>query len=523
MKNYSRDFNDGSKVLDNLVDVLGADTESESFHEITSELNELGYNVEAFQSRISELERAKHSQTNGSVSNEIHPHGRLIEIGGDCESVYHLLELVGHELDTVMKSAVFELRLMWQNNREALVHCLTQLTNAAITNEERLEVHAVLSRDLHNIRVLAYRDFRVATDANEIADWLQKPKTRIYRIVKSRSRQIYAALVDCEGKDFVAALVECGRNRFIQIVNQRLVGHDYVEAMAHELEHNFDIICSNQTNPPLPIMANPPLPIVQPNANTLVPFAQAQKQVDPDDKDLVARWIGDELRLSNGAGVFLDAGSQCMMLWKAIREKVRKNLYSHLAVRTNNFLVLDQWVQDQTLHPQGNTIETVGDVFDVGHLAFYGPAAKSRLMEGDFRPTVYIGTSGIEFSDGSILFGYHQGSLEGDFKQLLFKCPARSRVILATPQKIGNAGGRVFDLLKLDGLNVSAPIILVTTNPQKGTAAEKTFQEAQKALREESMQEAIRKKGIRFTWVTVDRDSRDVPKALETFTVPAPS
>jgi len=511
MKKNLINLNSGPEPLKRLVESLEADIENEVFDEITAELRSLGYNVEAFQHRIAQLENANHAQANSDTV--INPFVCSAENGDGCKKVFQLLELVGHELDTVMSSAVFELRSMWQNNREALVRCLTQLTSTAITGKEFLEVQTILSRDLQKVRVLAYREFRTATDPIEIAEWLQKPKTRIYRIVKSRSRQIYAALVDCNGKDFVAALVECGRNRFIQIVNQRLVGHDCVETMAHELEHNFDIICSAQTNP---------LPIMQPNANTLVPFAQAQKQVDPDDKDLVARWIGDELRLSNGAGVFLDAGSQCMVLWKAIREQVRKNLYSHLAVRTNNFLVLDQWVQDQALHPQGNTIETVGDVFDVGHLAFYGPAAKSRLMEGNFRPTIYIGTSGIEFSDGSILFGYHQGSLEGDFKQLLFQCPARSRVILATPQKIGNAGGRVFDLLKLDGLNVSAPIILVTTNPQKGTAAEKAFQEAQKALREESMQDAIRKKGIKFTWVTVDRDSRDTPKALETFTVPVP-
>jgi len=330
-------------------------------------------------------------------------------------------------------------------------------------------------------------------------------------------------MVPCERDDFKAALVECDHNIFIAFVSRQLTNTERDDAVIHELFHACDIIAPGPTSslnlpPSMDSQPNTCAPFTQ--ANAIVPFAQAQKNLDKADKELVARWIAKEMPLSNGEGVFLDAGSQCSILWDAIREELRKHSYAHLAVRTNSFLVLDKWVEDNNVQFQGNTVETVGDVFDVAHCAFYGPAAKARLMEPTFRATVYMGTSGVEFTDSSILFGYHQGSLEGDFKRWLFQCPARSRVILATPRKIGNAGGRIFDLLTLDNLDTSAPIYFVTTNPPPSSPAATAFEMAQSKLRQDRMQAALRERGLSFTWITVDRDSDQSPKARDTFRVP---
>ena len=161
-------------------------------------------------------------------------------------------------------------------------------------------------------------------------------------------------------------------------------------------------------------------------------------------------------------------------------------------------------------------------MFDAEHQAFYGKSVRTSLMSPNFRPSaVYIGTSGIEFDDrAGILLGYHAGDPEKDVKMALFQCPAKARVILATPRKISNAGGRVFDVLSVPELDVRAPIYLVTTEPEPKTTEEKLFNQALKVFKSKKIQNAIRDKGIKFHWIIVDRKSADVPKAVEHIIAP---
>ena len=89
----------------------------------------------------------------------------------------------------------------------------------------------------------------------------------------------------------------------------------------------------------------------------------------------------------------------------------------------------------------------LGSELDPSQYAFYGDEAVARLNSPEFRAAVVlIGTSGIEFSDSQILFGYHV-SQEREFKKALFRCHTQTRIILAGPSKIARTHGLVFDIL----------------------------------------------------------------------------
>lgn len=247
-----------------------------------------------------------------------------------------------------------------------------------------------------------------------------------------------------------------------------------------------------------------------------VPFAIAQMNIDSEDKALVARWVETEIPLRSGAGIFLDAGSSCLAVWKEIVEAIRNNRYSNLTVYTSSLMVLQSWSEQQIV-PQllGTNLVLAGDEFDAPHLAFYGAAVTRKLLDGDFRPfSVYIGVSGIDFDDG-IFLGYHAGDLEKQAKEALFRCPAKTRVILATPAKIGNAGGRVFNLLAMKGLDTRGSIYLVTTSPEPGTEEEKRFNKAREVFLGDGVQHALRAAGVQFSWIILDRNAKETPKALE--------
>lgn len=164
---------------------------------------------------------------------------------------------------------------------------------------------------------------------------------------------------------------------------------------------------------------------------------------------------------------------------------------------------------------------SAGSVFDDEHLAFYGEAVKEVLMAGHFRPSVtYVGTSGLEFDDrAGILFGYHAGEAELQVKEYLFECPTKTRVILATPNKIGVAGGLAFDVLKSAKLDTRAPIYLVTVAPEPGTESEEQFAEARKIFLGDSIQSKIRDKKLEFHWVTLRRGQKP-PVPIEHLVAP---
>jgi hypothetical protein len=234
-----------------------------------------------------------------------------------------------------------------------------------------------------------------------------------------------------------------------------------------------------------------------------IPWVHEKMEEDVEEKKAVAEWVDSKYCLPGGAGVFFDAGSQCSLQWERTQERLLLGQVSHLSIVTSSALIIQNFSQKVIAHAlRGTTVAIAGDIFDVEHLAFLGNSAKDRLMSRRFRPAiVYIGTSGIEFDGSSILFGYHAGDAERELKGLLFECPAKDRVILATPRKIGNAGGAVFDVLKLNG---NAPIRLVTAEPPKGSPWRAQFDRALEIFNGPQMQKAFRNKKLTFRLTCID-------------------
>ena len=231
--------------------------------------------------------------------------------------------------------------------------------------------------------------------------------------------------------------------------------------------------------------------------------------------------MANEIPLANGAGIYLDAGSQCFFVYEEVRDLIKETRLANVTMFTNSFMVLESWKSDHLI-PQlrGTEVEMAGDIFDAPHLALYGHALPAKLLSGRFKPAaVYIGTSGIEFEDDRVLLGYHAGDLEAEAKMVLFKCPAKARVILVTPQKIGNPGGRVFDILSVDKLDTRAPIYLVTAAPESGEQ-EGQFRRAQDIFKGKSMREALIRKQMPMHWITLERIAPGIPKAIEHIVVP---
>lgn len=248
-----------------------------------------------------------------------------------------------------------------------------------------------------------------------------------------------------------------------------------------------------------------------------IPFAERAMSSDTSPKHLLAEWLVgnvDELWLSlyNGAGVFIDAGSSCFDVWKVILRNILKGEYANLKILTSNFMVVESWLEYQgTPQVQGSEVEIAGSRLLPAHKAFYGNEANRKLLESGFRAAVvFIGISGLEFTDSGILLGYAGGEEERKVKELLFQCPTKARVIIATPSKFGKAGAEVINLFSLENV-APAPIFLVTTEPDKESEAE--FTQMRHMLQRDSFQKQMAR--LRFSWLVIGEDSNGTPVVKE--------
>ena len=240
-----------------------------------------------------------------------------------------------------------------------------------------------------------------------------------------------------------------------------------------------------------------------------LPYVIRQLGVEPEAKELLADWLAVSVCLKDGAGVFLDTGSSALTFWnRGLKVLLERGDLEFLHLVTWNYLVLKDVTDWLIRHPEKSGalhFSMCGEEYDLPHQSFFGPAARKKLMGGQFQPDLaVIGTSGITFSKRGILFGYH--SPEEEFnKQTLFQFPCKKRVILAQGTKIGNAGGQVFDILSIKNIDTTAPIMLISTAPEADTPAALDLQEAADSYLDEKLQKAIKNKGIDFTWLTVRR------------------
>lgn len=236
-------------------------------------------------------------------------------------------------------------------------------------------------------------------------------------------------------------------------------------------------------------------------------FADSQQDVAKGDKQLIAQWAVNQLpqlKAVGGAGIVLDAGSSTLEAWLAVRKRIVNNELPHVTVSTNSFSVLQDYVT-QNIALGTTKIELIGTSFDAEHRAFYG----EEQIPAGFRPNVvYIGIAGFEINESEILIGYHAGLPELKAKSFLFECQAKARVLLVTPHKIGLTGGRVLDVLSIDKLKTSAPIYLVTVEPDPMIPEqEEQFVKTLENFRKPGLLEKLDSKGIEFHWVTLSRTS----------------
>jgi hypothetical protein len=111
------------------------------------------------------------------------------------------------------------------------------------------------------------------------------------------------------GLVFQAALLHLDAGNHVILINQDSLGDQLVYDVAHELGH-YAKHCKKErqqmhTNAKS-IEAGSGRDTAMPQSVIL--FASAQLHVDADDKRLAARWVAEDLPLTNGAGLFLDAG-----------------------------------------------------------------------------------------------------------------------------------------------------------------------------------------------------------------------
>lgn len=397
--------------------------------------------------------------------------------------------------------------------------------------------------------VAAYYKQQEQVSPVEALNWLRHKTTEISTLVSTPYRRIFLAKVDktqaIPRKHFKALWLRLSNECHIVLVSKRLANtKEVADAIWHELDHirrrhfsqsQYSIKPANTGKEAIEMGAIDEELVtkqqeIEAEAKALTyrieipPFAIAQSRVDSEDKRLDALWVSQHLRLQNGAGIIIDAGSSNLEVWRAIVDQIEDNQFAFLIVYTNSYQVLEHWRKRlDSRQVQQTNVQLIASKLDAEHLAFYGPEVVQKVMNPGFRAmNVYIGTSGIEFDEksGSICFGYHGPREERDFKELLFQCKARRRVILATPRKIGFAGGRVFNVLDVKGLSTEAPIYLVTTNPESGSKQEEQFERAKNVFKSETMEQAISAKGLTFHWVTVDNDNGGVPKMIEHIVVP---
>lgn len=275
----------------------------------------------------------------------------------------------------------------------------------------------------------------------------------------------------------------------------------------------------------VPLQAREAIDVTQ-KSEQPVHYALRQEHFEWDEKVCLARCAVAKATLRDGDGVVLDAGSTCKAVWEEFMDDIQTN-GTVLSFCTNSFQVWQSWERTREPTILQTPVELLGNSFDRSHQAFFGGNARQLLDPGHFRPSaVFIGTSGIQFDvNEGILFTYHAGERERDFKQLLFQCPAtKSRFILATAPKVGIVGPHSFNVLGITDWDTKVPLVLVTTAPKRPAEAgfsdeaqynrecekflevERLFEQAVKTFKSDAMKVKIQKSqpGAEIRWIIID-------------------
>ena len=238
-----------------------------------------------------------------------------------------------------------------------------------------------------------------------------------------------------------------------------------------------------------------------------IPYVKIQQQEDTLAKRLVANYALMQVQrnkiVRKGEPVYIDAGSSPMQIWESIK-RVGLDFSS---IYTSNYLIIRDWMESVYLSPEfsNSKVILVGDVLDPEHGAFYGGSLVEKMKDPSFRPAaMFVGCAGIEFDeDHGIFYGYHGDDLEAKAKQSYFKCRSKMKIILATPGKIGNSGGDVFNLKNIKNFDKESPVCLITTEPAEDQELD-SFYAAEKVFESGKFFKLVRSQGIDFHWIILD-------------------
>ncbi|WP_197997471.1 DeoR/GlpR family DNA-binding transcription regulator [Gimesia panareensis] len=243
-------------------------------------------------------------------------------------------------------------------------------------------------------------------------------------------------------------------------------------------------------------------------------FALRQERFESEEKEFISSRVVKDAGLRDGEGVVLDAGSSCMAVWQQLKESIKRSS-TLLDVYTNSFQILRDWEVSSRQSPSisATDVHILGTKLDSAHQAFFGDIAENLLKPANFEPSVIVlGTSGIRFDPNEgLLFGYHAGIQERAFKQLLMQVKTKKRFILASASKVGFTGAHRFDVLSLQDLDLSAPLILVSTHPkqEEDDDIKRRFDESFRMAKTPKMKDLfLRNRGtdctVDFQWILLD-------------------
>ncbi len=433
---------------------------------------------------------------------------------GVQNAVLRLFEKIG--AGSVGVAAAAADALVARARSQPVIREIERKLHAAMSAGEKAVLLDVLGSQC---RVMAHCEARAQLPVSDALTHLRSPTTHFYPLVDGPSRRIFAALGAVGDARFKATWLTFPHENYVFLIRDEGVGHmtksNVTDRIVHEFTHLSGELRARATS------VEPASPVAEPEP--YLSYVEQQYAVEPLEKLTVARWARFDapVPLAPCAGLFFDAGSGCKAVYDVTCEGILTGQVSNLAIKTNSLPVINGHAKAlRSPRMNGTSVDVVGDTFDSMHEAFFGPSAHDKLNSAFMPSAVYIGTNGIEFAEfggtPKIHFGYHgSNDKEGVFKKLLFQCPAKSRVIVATPAKIGNTSGNVMDLLALEKLDNSAPIYLVTVEPESHSTSRKAFEQSKRIFLGATMQAKLAEMELEFFWIILERNPDAMPKVKE--------
>jgi hypothetical protein len=339
---------------------------------------------------------------------------------------------------------------------------------AKILERDKSAFHPIFS---HFVRDENGPDIWKKVKAAEIKRCLKDDCAQFYAFVNSEHRTIWIVTADFEkiSNDNHLLSVWCQvepSDHFI-IVSSRLSSKEQVRAIRHECNRMLE-----ESFLEIPTAAKSARTTDRTQDHN---YASVQLGRNEETKRIGSRWIIQKLGVPSEATIIIDSGSNCYYYIDELFQDVEnKDFWPHYNIITNNMLILKLRNEHQCFPQMGSiSINLIGTRFDPNRQAFYRSVYDSDDMYENFRKSdrlnvldSIIGTSCCFIEDGGLWLSVDE-YLEREPKEFLWKLRCRRRIVLLDPSKVGvTRGNEKYDVFSVKGIYPSAPIILVSANPQ---------------------------------------------------------